>query len=159
MPKIDAFWALALDFGKLVTEKRPIGRTRAMSATGTGGGHGPTGVGERLRSRRLQLGLSQRAISDSGISYAYISRIEAGARKPSVKAMRMLAAKLDVSLEWLETGEDRQANALSDLVKGLAKLRRAIKEGTSDRHAWREIDDAMGRLGQPLPWRRTKSKT
>ncbi len=130
-----------------------------MSATGSAGGQGPTAVGERLRSRRLQLGLSQRAISGSGISYAYISRIEAGARQPSVKALRMLAAKLDVSLEWLETGEDRQADALSDLVEGLAKLRRAIKEGANDRHAWREIDDAMGRLGQPLPWRRTKSKT
>jgi transcriptional regulator with XRE-family HTH domain len=130
-----------------------------MSATGSAGGRGPAAVGGRLRSRRLQLGLSQCAISGSGISYAYISRIEAGRRQPSVKALRMLAAKLDVSVEWLETGEDRQAKALSDLAEGLAELRRAIKEGKSDRHAWREIDDAMERLGQPLPWRRTKSKT
>jgi hypothetical protein len=63
----------------------------------------------------------------------------------------MLAAKLDVSPEWLETGEDRQGKALSDLVEGLAELRRAIDAGKSDRRAWREIDDAMERLGQPLP--------
>jgi hypothetical protein len=69
----------------------------------------------------------------------------------------MLAAKLDVSVEWLETGEDRQTKALSDLVEGLAELRRAIKEGKRDRHAWREIDDAMERLGQPLPCRRRKT--
>jgi transcriptional regulator with XRE-family HTH domain len=139
--------------------ERPIGRTRAMSTTGSTGGRGPTAVGGRLRSRRLQLGLSQRAMSGSGISYAYISRIEAGSRQPSLKALRMLAAKLDVSVEWLETGEDRQAEALSDLVEGLAKLRRAIKARTSDRPAWREFEDAAERLGHPLPWRRTKSKT
>jgi tetratricopeptide (TPR) repeat protein len=40
------------------------------------------------------------------VSYAYISRIEAGARTPSVKALRKLAQKLGVSVEYLETGRD-----------------------------------------------------
>jgi tetratricopeptide (TPR) repeat protein len=40
------------------------------------------------------------------VSYAYISRIEAGARRPSVKALRQLARKLGVSPEYLETGSD-----------------------------------------------------
>jgi tetratricopeptide (TPR) repeat protein len=50
--------------------------------------------------------LSQRDLSSPGVSYAYISRIEAGARTPSVKALRKLSQKLGVSVEYLETGRD-----------------------------------------------------
>lgn len=62
-------------------------------------------VGQRLRRLRSERGLSQREISAPGVSYAYISRIEAGMRTPSVKALRMLAAKLGVPEEYLEYGE------------------------------------------------------
>ena len=63
-------------------------------------------IGRRLRRLRLERGLSQRDLSERGVSYAYISRIEAGSRRPSVKALRMLARKLGVSAEYLETGSD-----------------------------------------------------
>src|SRR3989441_2783417 len=62
-------------------------------------------VGERLRRLRSAKGLSQRELASPGVSYAYISRIEAGARTPSVKALRQLASKLGVSVEQLETGK------------------------------------------------------
>ncbi len=65
----------------------------------------PESVGARLKRLRLERGLSQRGLSAPGVSYAYISRIEAGARVPSVKALRQLARKLGVSVEHLETGE------------------------------------------------------
>src|SRR5438094_572600 len=63
-------------------------------------------VGARLKRLRLKRGLSQRDLSSPGVSYAYISRIEAGARTPSVKALRKLSQKLGVSVEYLETGRD-----------------------------------------------------
>src|SRR5207302_2856331 len=63
-------------------------------------------IGARLKRLRLSRGLSQRDLSSPGVSYAYISRIEAGARTPSVKALRMLAARLEVSVEYLETGRE-----------------------------------------------------
>jgi tetratricopeptide (TPR) repeat protein len=66
----------------------------------------PETIGVRLKRLRLERGLSQRDLSSPGVSYAYISRIEAGARTPSVKALRMLARKLGVSVEYLETGRD-----------------------------------------------------
>jgi transcriptional regulator with XRE-family HTH domain len=62
-------------------------------------------VGARLRRLRLERGLSQRELSAPGVSYAYISRIEADARLPSVKALRQLAARLGVTVEHLETGK------------------------------------------------------
>lgn len=40
------------------------------------------------------------------MSYAYVSRIEAGARQPSLKAIRILAGKLGVSPEYIETGAE-----------------------------------------------------
>lgn len=63
-------------------------------------------VGERLRRLRLDSGLSQRELAAPGVSYAYISRIEANTRRPSVKALRLLAPKLGVTVEYLETGSD-----------------------------------------------------
>src|SRR5215470_9906073 len=63
-------------------------------------------IGARLKRLRLHRGLSQRDLSSPGVSYAYISRIEAGARTPSVKALRKLSQKLGVSVEYLETGRD-----------------------------------------------------
>jgi transcriptional regulator with XRE-family HTH domain len=50
-------------------------------------------VGDRIRERRLALGLSQRELA----THAYISRLEANTRQSSVTALRKLAPKLDVS--------------------------------------------------------------
>jgi len=73
-------------------------------------------VGERIHQRRLALGLSQRELASKGVSYAYISRLEANTRQPSVTALRKLAPKLAVSPHWLETGEDDPAEELARLV-------------------------------------------
>lgn len=66
----------------------------------------PESIGVRLRRLRLERGLSQRELAGPGVSYAYISRIEAGTRRPSVKALRTLARKLAVSADYLETGSE-----------------------------------------------------
>jgi transcriptional regulator with XRE-family HTH domain len=73
-------------------------------------------IGARLRARRASLGLSQRDLAEPGVTYAYISRIEAGQRRPSVKALRKLAPKLEVSVEWLETGKESLGTELARLV-------------------------------------------
>src|SRR6185436_17618491 len=81
-------------------------RERLMILSSVSEGSGTEGVGARLKRLRLQRGFSQRDLSSPGVSYAYISRIEAGARTPSVKALRKLSQKLGVSVEYLETGRD-----------------------------------------------------
>jgi transcriptional regulator with XRE-family HTH domain len=75
-----------------------------------------TTVGDRIRTRRLELGLSQRELACPGVSYAYISRLEANSRVPSVKTLRRIAPKLGVSPHWLETGENDPAEELARLV-------------------------------------------
>ena len=73
-------------------------------------------VGDRIKQRRLELGLSQRELADDGVSYAYISRLEADTRTPSTKVLRTLAPKLGVTVHWLETGEPDPAEELARLV-------------------------------------------
>lgn len=73
-------------------------------------------IGDRIRERRLDLGLSQRDLATDGVSYAFISRLESNARTPSVKALRKLAPQLGVSVHWLETGEQDPAEELAQLV-------------------------------------------
>lgn len=63
-------------------------------------------VGARLRRLRGEKGLSQRdvAVKCERVTYAYISRIEAGARTPSVRAIREMAAAIGVTAHFLEHG-------------------------------------------------------
>ena len=60
---------------------------------------------QRIKRLRLEQGLSQRELSAPGISYAYIPRVDADARTPSVKALRRIATKLGVTVERMERGE------------------------------------------------------
>src|SRR5918992_5776260 len=64
----------------------------------------PRAVGERLRAAREAAGLSQRQLAFQGCSPAYISRIEAGDRIPSLQLLRELGRRLGVSEDYLATG-------------------------------------------------------
>src|SRR6266704_7020102 len=89
-------------------------------------------IGARLKRLRLQRGLSQRDLSSPGVSYAYISRIEAGARTPSVKALRKLSQKLAVSVEYLETGRDIRDVDDRELRLADAELELRLAETTAE---------------------------
>ena len=95
-------------------------------------------IGARLRRLRLEQGASQRDLSAPGVSYAYISRIEAGARTPSMKALRMLARKLGVTPEYLETGAELDASQLRELRLAEQELRLRL-EGAGETSVVREI--------------------
>jgi transcriptional regulator with XRE-family HTH domain len=87
-------------------------------------------IGQRLKRLRLERSLSQRELAAPGVSYAYISRIEAGTRQPSVKALRKLAAKLGVTADYLETGSDLASVDARELR--LADLELAVRLGEWD---------------------------
>lgn len=87
-------------------------------------------IGQRLKRLRLERGLSQRLLAAPGVSYAYISRIEAGTRQPSVKALRKLAAKLGVSADYLETGSELDPAAIRELR--LTDLELAVRLGETE---------------------------
>lgn len=120
-------------------------------------------VGARVRRVRLERGLSLREIESEGATYAYISRIEGGTRQPSVKALRLLAAKLGVTPEYLETGEDR-LSVLLDRETVLEALYLFRSMPLAPGEVWLELQTAFrevvtleelesyaGRAAEPLP--------
>jgi len=102
-------------------------------------------IGERLKRLRLERGLSQRELAAPGVSYAYISRIEAGTRQPSVKALRRLAGKLGVTADYLERGSD--LDPASERELRLADLELAVRLGESsgvEESLATLVEDALG---------------
>ena len=89
-------------------------------------------IGQRLRRLRRERGLSQRELASPGVSYAYISRIEGGARRPSVKALRMLARKLGVTADYLETGSEIRDTDERELRIADAELELRLVDDTAE---------------------------
>lgn len=69
----------------------------------------PRSVGRRLREAREAAAVSQRKLAFPGCTSAYISRIEAGQRIPSLQLIHEFARRLRVSPEWLATGVEGDA--------------------------------------------------
>jgi transcriptional regulator with XRE-family HTH domain len=96
--------------------------------------------GGRLRRLRLERDLSQRELAlavivagggreKKTISASYLSRLEQNTRGPSVWVIRALAAALDVSPAYLETGSERNMEAeLAALRQRVGELERALAE-------------------------------
>src|SRR6476620_6856838 len=82
----------------------------------------PRAVGARLKAARERAALSQRQLAFPGCTAAYISRIEAGARVPSLQMINQLALRLDVSGQWLATGVEPAVTEIQ-LVEAEVALR------------------------------------
>lgn len=61
----------------------------------------PAELGRRVRTARLAQGLTQTELGGEEISVAYVSRIESGQRRPTVKVLEALARRLEVPVEQL----------------------------------------------------------
>jgi tetratricopeptide (TPR) repeat protein len=107
----------------------------------------PAAVGRRLRDARERAGLSQRQLSFDGCSPAYISRIEAGERIPSLQLLREMGRRLGVSEDWLATGLDRDMFAED---RTLLDAEIALRFG--------ELDNAEGLYSQALDAAATTSE-
>jgi tetratricopeptide (TPR) repeat protein len=83
----------------------------------------PVAVGRRLREARHAAGLTQRDLSFDGCTAAYVSRIEAGARVPSLQILHEFAKRLEVSPEYLATGQPDGQDLSSDLLEAEVALR------------------------------------
>ena len=85
----------------------------------------PAAVGRRLKEARLAAGLSQRQLSFPGCSAAYVSRLEAGDRVPSLQLLRKLALKLNADEQYLATGVEQVEQASPDEVEAEIERRLA----------------------------------
>lgn len=89
-------------------------------------------IGDRVRRLRLASGLSQRQLAARGVSYGYISRIESGQRTPSVRAIRLLARRLGVTPEYLESGVDMAPVEALELRLSDAELRLRLGDHSTE---------------------------
>jgi tetratricopeptide (TPR) repeat protein len=104
----------------------------------------PAAVGRRLKDARLAAGLSQRQLSFPGCSPAYISRIEAGDRIPSLQLLREMGRRLGVSEDYLATGRERALVEEDELVTADVAMR------LDDRETAQQLfTDALDRATTP----------
>jgi tetratricopeptide (TPR) repeat protein len=104
----------------------------------------PAAVGRRLREARERAGLSQRQLSFPGCSPAYISRIEAGDRIPSLQLLREMGRRLGVSEDYLATGRERALVEADELVAADVAMRLDDRET-----AQRLFTEALEQAGAP----------
>lgn len=57
-------------------------------------------IGHRLRTARLTSGLTQRQLAEPEFTRGYVSQLENGLIRPSVKALHILARKLHRPVSW-----------------------------------------------------------
>src|SRR5918994_6477889 len=101
----------------------------------------PSAVGRRLRRSREEAGLSQRALSFPGCTPAYISRIEAGQRIPSLQLLREMAKRIGVDVEYLARGDAASAAVTDPLAEAELELRLGDVEAARE-HLSTVADDA-----------------
>lgn len=82
----------------------------------------PSAVGRRLREARHAAGLTQRELSFDGCTAAYVSRIEAGARVPSLQILREFGRRLGVSADYLATGRHDAGDLSSEFLEAEVAL-------------------------------------
>jgi tetratricopeptide (TPR) repeat protein len=97
-------------------------------------------LGERLRSRRVELGLSQADLAGGELSPSYISLLEAGKRTPTTEVLARLAERLDCTVTYLTRGEDPAMSEKALLTLRYAEL--ALRNG--------EAQDALNQLSRVL---------
>jgi tetratricopeptide (TPR) repeat protein len=121
----------------------------------------PRAVGARLKAAREQAGVSQRQLAFPGCSPAYISRIEAGDRIPSLQLLRELGRRLGVSEDYLATGSENDGANREGLLEAELALRldelelagRLYAQALEHAGSERERAAALAGLGQ-LAFRR-----
>jgi tetratricopeptide (TPR) repeat protein len=103
----------------------------------------PAELGHRLRAVRVARAMTQADVAGDGISVAYVSRMESGQRRPTVKALNHLALKLGVPVEHL-LGVATAAEA--DEVKLLLDYAELSLESGSPQEAVTRLGEVLARV-------------
>ncbi len=112
--------------------------------------------GRRLRAARVARGLTQEMVAGKEISGAYVSRIEAGQRRPEPAVAQLLVERLGTTLDYLVTGVEPQYTEEIRLALRYAELALHSGEATDAEVQVRKllIDSAndLGPLRAEAEW-------
>ncbi|WP_300644307.1 helix-turn-helix domain-containing protein [Nocardioides sp.] len=124
----------------------------------------PAVLGPRVRAARLRAGLTQAEAAGSEMSTAYVSRIEAGQRRPDPALLAALAGRLGTSVEQLLTGVTREQEP--ELRTLLSWVELSLTTGEPERAAEQLVgvdeelaalpDDALVDLRREATWLRAR---
>ena len=107
-------------------------------------------LGEKIRSARLEAGLSQRQLCGQDITRNMLSQIEHGTAKPSMKTLTILASRLEKPLSYFL---DQEAPALPhrQLLETIALLKSAEEAISQEKypHARQLLERAENRAELP----------
>lgn len=79
-------------------------------------------IGERIKEKRLELGLSQQQLGDlftPSVKRASVSRWESDISNPEIDKLPILAKKFKTTIDWLIVG-DKSKNSSTKLVRSKA---------------------------------------
>ena len=81
---------------------RPTRSTRGGPAVTA---HGAKALGERVRAARLAAGLSQKELAGAALTKGFISQIESGQVRPSVRSLQHIATTLGRPIAYFVADE------------------------------------------------------
>ena len=94
----------------------------------------PTSLGERFLQARKERGLTQAELAAPTLTASYISHIESGKSRPSLKTLAVLAQRLDYPMQYF-IGGDTEATTVTDTAtdqaRTLLKARLLLATGQS----------------------------
>ncbi|MDR5693745.1 MAG: helix-turn-helix transcriptional regulator [Armatimonadota bacterium] len=79
-------------------------------------------LGEKIRTTRLALGMTQAQLAGQDFSVSFICKVERGSVKPSLRSLAVLARKLRRPLSYFMEGTFSQEEASTNLAFGFAYL-------------------------------------
>ena len=86
-------------------------------------------LGERIRKRRKELGLTQYDLAEAlGVTPQHISAIEQNKRAPSLDSLVKIAKELGVTVDFLLTGEESVITEPISAIKADKKLSLRVKK-------------------------------
>lgn len=103
----------------------------------------PAELGGRIRQARIAAGLTQAQVAGEDVSAAYLSRIEAGRRRPDLGLLEKIAARTGVTALEMLLGID--ADERAELRTGLDHADMALRSGNAE-EAYLRAGEVIERL-------------
>jgi len=114
----------------------PEGSTLATDSSVT---NGPSTLGERVRSARRAAGLSQAQLAGDELTKGFISQVEAGLVRPSIRSLQVIAGRLGRSLDYFVGDESLTAAKR-------ATFHRLAADAAAERSDW-QASETQARAG------------
>lgn len=105
----------------------------------------PVVLGARVRAARVAWGLNQADLAGDAYSVGYISRIESGARRPTLAALAVISQRLGLQVGELLTGASEEE--VDEIRLGLSYAELALENGEAldaERQARAALERAAG---------------